>query len=101
MDFKFDDSDGLDIKASSVSGQGVMERDLVNARWVLCNYLDAAVHKLCHCIMLRLCEDLDCSPHKKETKKYLASELLAYVSVVVGIAPLVSFLCSASEARMV
>ncbi len=101
MDLKFDDGDGLDIKASGESGQGVTERDLVNAWQVLCNGLDAAVHKLHHCVMLHLCEDLDCSPCKKEKIKYLASELLAYVSIVVGIAPLVSFLRSASEARMV
>ncbi len=88
MDLKFDDSDGLDIEASGKSDQGVTERDLVNARQVLRNGSDAAVHKLCHCVMLRLCNDLNCSLRKKETKKFLASELLAYVSTVVGIAPL-------------
>lgn len=88
MDLKFDDGDGLDIEASGESDQGVTERDLVKTWQVLRNGLDAAIHKLRHCVMLCLCNDLNCSPCKKEMKKFLASKLLAYVSTVVNIAPL-------------
>ncbi len=60
MDIKFDDGNRIEIDTPHEPAQGATEMKLVYARHILHNRSTADVHKLWQCVMLHLCEELDC-----------------------------------------
>lgn len=80
MDLNFDDGDGAEIEIPLQPAQELSETKLLTAQHILYNGTNQAVCKLRWSVMLHLCKELECSP-KKDSKKFLVNELLAYVSL--------------------